>query len=58
MGYKRDSRAAIHPIDIANIRENKDESESDSELIAEVEQYKKILDQLHEIYIEVSRIYS
>ncbi len=46
------------PVAIADIRENKDESESDSELVAEVEQYKIILDQLYEIYIEVSRIFS
>ena len=40
------------------IRENKDESESDNELVQEVLQYKDILDELHNIYVDVNRLFS
>lgn len=51
-------RLEVIPQDIARIRENKDESESDNELVQGVLQYKDILDELHNIYVDVNRLFS
>ena len=51
-------RLEVIPQDIARIRENKDESEGDNELVQEVLQYKDILDELHNIYVDVNRLFS
>ena len=50
------SRLESLPLEITKIRENKDESESDAELVEEVLQYKKVLDEVYDIYLEINRI--
>ena len=55
---KAKERLESIPQGIARIRENKDESETDTELVQEVLQYKEILDELYNIYVEVNRLFA
>lgn len=45
------------PAEIAKIRENKDESETDDELVREVHEYKRTLDEVYDIFKTVNELF-